>query len=193
MNVTRDELKEKIKRITGSTFIKFVAETEVRMNKTGNPYIGATKIAHVSGQLGKDYSIAVNNQLAREDKEMNFIAQAPKGKLHTDNKHFLTDEKTREKTYLVVYPSKKSDETKAEYPNKFCFEGNEIAEDLLKPFIIKTSAPKSQGIEKPIVYRTYGFENILSMYIKALDVTFDVTEVIVTQEYTTATPETVNA
>jgi hypothetical protein len=193
MITSREELKAQIKRITGSTFIQFVAETPVKMNKTGNPYIGATKVANISGQLGKDYSIAVNNQRAREDKEMDFIAQAPKGKLHTDCKHFLIDEKTGEKTYLVVYPSKKSDETKAEYPDKFYFEGKEISEELLKPFYPPFSANKSQGVAKVIDYKTYGFHNVLSMYIKALDVTFDVTETLVEQERTEANPETVNA
>jgi hypothetical protein len=163
MKVTSKELMERIKTIKGATFVKFVAETEVRMNKTGNPYYGSTKIAVVAGNLGANYETVVNNQLSREDKEINFVAQPPKGKVHTDSKHFLTDEKTGTKTYLVVYPLYKSQERQEQEPTKYYFEGKEIDGELLKPFMVKSYASKSQGTEKPIIYRTYGFEAILSM------------------------------
>lgn len=169
MKTTTEELKEQIKKVVTSTFISFVADTEVKMNKTGNPYLGARKVSHVSGQLGKDYEVAVNNQLAREDKDMDFVAQPPKGKLHTDNRHFLTDEKTRTKTYLVIYPSKKSEETKAKLPNRFYFRGVEISEELLKPFYGAISTPKSQGTDKPIIYRTYELKNIKQMRLLGED------------------------
>ena len=66
--VSREKLAETIKTVTGSTIVKFIAETEVRMNKTGNPYLGATKVATVHGSLGWNYENVVNNQKGREDK-----------------------------------------------------------------------------------------------------------------------------
>ena len=167
--VSRNELAETIKKITGSTIVNFVAETEVRMNKTGNPYLGATKVAHVQGSLGWNYENVVNNQLGREDKELDFVAQPQKGKLHTDNKHFLTDEKTRTKTYLVVFPLPKSEEKREEKPTMYYFNGQVIDVELLKPFMVKSYTPQSQGTDKAIIYRTYEFKNIRSMKIKVLD------------------------
>ena len=167
--VSRNELAETIKKITGSTIVNFVAETEVRMNKTGNPYLGATKVAHVQGSLGWNYENVVNNQLGREDKELDFVAQPQKGKLHTDNKHFLTDEKTRTKTYLVVFPLPKSEVKREEKPTMYYFNGQVIDVELLKPFMVKSYTPQSQGTDKAIIYRTYEFKNIRSMKIKVLD------------------------
>lgn len=167
--VSRNELAEQIKTVTGSTIVKFVAETEVRMNKTGNPYLGATKVATVNGSLGWNYENVVNNQKGREDKALDFVAQPPKGKVHTDNKHFLTDEKTGTKTYLVVFPLPKSEERKEEEPTMYHFNGQVIDVELLKPFMVKSYKPVSQGTDKPIIYRTYGFENIREMRLLGVD------------------------
>ena len=101
--ISREELKEEIKKITGARYTNFMAETEVRMNKTGNPYLGATKVSHVLGNLGCNYENVVNNKQERHGQERDFIAQAPKGKVHTDNKHFLIDIKTGIKTQLSLY------------------------------------------------------------------------------------------
>ena len=167
--VTRNELAETIKTVKGSTIVKFVAETEVRMNKKNNPYLGATKIATVQGSLGWNYENVVNNQLGREEKELDFVAQPPKGKLHTDNKHFLTDEKTGTKSYLVVFPLPKSEERKAEEPTVYHYKGQVIDVELLKPFMVKSYKPQSQGTDTAIIYRTYGFENIQSMRLLGED------------------------
>lgn len=181
--VTRDEMIEAVKSIKGSTFITFVAETEVGLTGgKGNPYQGATKVSHISGQLGKNYTIAVNNQLGREDKEMDFEAQAPKGKIHTDCKHLLKDEKTGTKTYLVIYPQKQSEETRAEHPTKYYFNNQEIDVELLRPTFKPSYSPKSQGTDTAVIYRTYNIDNILSMHIKALDIDMIVIERMTEQE-----------
>ena len=185
--VSRTELAEQIKTITGATFVKFIAETEVRMNKTGNPYLGATKIAHVSGNLGCDYESVVNGELGREGKAIDFVSQPPKGKVHTDNKHFLTDQKTGTKTYLIVYPLKKSQERAEAEPTKYYLNGQEIDGGLLVPFMVKTSVPKSQGTDKPIIYRTYGFDSIHSLTL--LKEEYRVTECLTEQEKTAVEQE----
>ena len=189
--VSRNELKNQIETIKGATFVNFVAETEVRMNKTGNPYLGATKVSHVTGNLGCNYETVVNNQLNREGKETDFVAQPPKGKVHTSNKHFLTDEKTGEKLYLVVYPVAKSEERKEEQPTMYYFNGEVIDVELLKPFMVKSSKPQSQGTEKPIIYRTYGFNNIRSMRILGEDYVVGISLPAVKIAVEEAIPETV--
>lgn len=167
--VTRNELAEKIKTVTGSTIVKMVSHTEVRMNKTANPYLGATKVSTINGSLGWNYENVVNNQLERENKEREFSAQPPKGKLHTDCKHFLIDEKTGTKTYLVIFPLPKSEERKLEEPTRYFFKGKEIDKEVLTPFLVKSYKPQSQGTDKAIIYRTYNFDNIVSMRLLSED------------------------
>jgi len=161
--VTRKEMIEIIKTVRGSTFFKFVAETVVDMRKTGNPFVGATKVSTVAAQLGCDYETKVNNQLGREDKAMEFVVSPSPWQLHTDNKHFLTDKKTQSKLYLVVFPLKKSDERIAAEPTKYFFNGKEIERALLEEFFPKPSVPKNQGVENPVIYRSYGFDSFKSM------------------------------
>lgn len=189
--VTKQELRAEIQKIIGARFTNFMAETEVRMNKTGNPYIGATKIAHVLGNLGCNYENVVNNKQERNGQERDFIAQPPKGKVHTDNKHFLTDTKTGTKTYLVVYPVTKSQERQESQPTKYYFNGQEIEKSLLEPFFVKQSESKTG-----IIYRTYNFDNILSMTLGEKDnkEEYRVVEHLTTQEREVVeTRETINA
>ena len=57
------------------TIINVIANTEVKMNKTNNPYFGrVTKLSIERMQFGYSYQNAVNNRLDKVGEEKDFIA-----------------------------------------------------------------------------------------------------------------------
>ena len=68
--MTRSDLVEKMKGRKGAFFVTIVAETDPRLLKTDNPYVGTTKISRVNGLLNWIYENAVNNQRFRENQPL---------------------------------------------------------------------------------------------------------------------------
>ena len=58
----------------GAHIVTLTTDSEARMNKKGNPYYGARKLAQKNGIINWRYENAVNNQRAREGKEADFEA-----------------------------------------------------------------------------------------------------------------------
>ena len=50
--MTRQELLSALKLHRGCSIVSFDAETIPAMRKTGNPFLGARKLAHVNGMIG---------------------------------------------------------------------------------------------------------------------------------------------
>lgn len=146
----------------GTMGIKLISVTDVRMNKTNNPYYGRVKKVSLLTNvgLGLNYENVVNNRLVREGKENNFVAQAPKGKKWLNYPLTLVSEKDENVKYLRTTMYKNTTkETKYIIDNKIANE-NEIA--IMKQFIPKSSKPKNQGLdeENAVIVRDFKFENI---------------------------------
>ena len=47
--ITKNQLVDRLMNLRGAKFTTIVAETDPRMLKTGNPFVGATKISRVNG------------------------------------------------------------------------------------------------------------------------------------------------
>ncbi len=77
--ITRKELEKKLMAITGATPATIVAETEPKMNKTGNPYFGqVTKLTTANVFINFNYENSVNRARAKEGNEEKFEAHARK-------------------------------------------------------------------------------------------------------------------
>lgn len=174
-NVTKTQLVNEIRKVITSTAISIDVETEVRMRKTDNPYFGATKRNRVAGLIGFDYENSVNNQLGREEKTMDFVAQEHKWAKPTDSRNLLTNEAST-KLYLRLKVQS------ASHP-VYSFNGREISKDLLVPFIPITKKPNTQAnLDKEIIVRTYDMDNIKS--VRMLGDEFVVTHTITEAETT---------
>ena len=68
--LSKSELVDHLMGLRGAKFTTIVAETDPRMRKTGNPYVGATKISRVNGVVNWIYQNAVNNQRCRENQPL---------------------------------------------------------------------------------------------------------------------------
>lgn len=158
--VTQNQLQEVIESVKTNTFVSIHVETEVDMNKTNNPYYGATKENVVAGQIGFDYETNVNNQLGREDKQLNFKAQIHKWAIPMENGcKNLVQNKDRSKTYLRMKVISAGEPT-------YKFEGQEVSKEEIAPYLKPHSKPKTQeGLDKEIVVRMYNLINILGMKI----------------------------
>lgn len=157
--VTLPELQKIIESVKTSTFISVHVETEVDMNKTDNPFYGATKENRVAGQIGFDYENAVNNQLGREDKPLEFTAQSHKWAIPMENGcKNLVQNKDRSKTYLRIKVTSSAEPT-------YKFNGQEIPKETIQPYLKPHKKPNTQENDKEIIVRMYCLTNILGMKI----------------------------
>ena len=158
--VSQEEMRQVIESVKGTSAVSIYAETVVDMNKTGNPYFGAVKRNWIAGLIGFDYGNSVNNQLGREDKELDFTPQAHKWAIMPENGcRSLRQNKDRSKTYLWL--KVQSAETPTYYLN-----GHEISKDEIAPYLKAHVKPHTQdGLNKEIVPRTYDLANILVINI----------------------------
>lgn len=166
-NVTKTELVRLFQSIKGNTAISMVAETEADMNKKNNPYYGTRKTNTIAGLIGFDYENSVNNQLGREDKDMDFVARKPVWAVGTDCRHIVTNKDGSE---LYVYIKVQSAGTPS-----FSFNGQPVDAEVVKPYIKEHKKPMTQdGLEKEIVVRMFKVSNILS--VKMLGEEYRVTD-----------------
>lgn len=146
-NVTVNELEATLSTIQSCQNISIVTETIPEMNKKGNRLYGKiTKVSKYTGKIGFFYPNVVNNQLGREDKEMNFKAQkrvwgVRDGVLvrHKDN------------VYLEIKVDKVLE-------TKYFYKGKEVGEarlETIKGWLKERTTPKTQdALETKIIITT---------------------------------------
>ena len=156
-------LKSMIKGTFGTTLI---AVTEPRMNKRGNPYYGriqkATYLVNVA--LGYSYENTVNNRLAREGKEADFISQAPFGRVWVEGMENLLLQSTKnEHQYYLRTTMRPNTTAKVVY----LIDGRRATEQEVEEILryIPQSRPTNQGLEEgnEVIVRDYKLENILAI------------------------------
>lgn len=146
------EFKALAASVPGAAKVKLITLTVPAMNKTDNPFFGRLlKLSHVSGTIGSSYENTVNNQLGREEKPLDFDAQARAYGEH--NGKALIEHKG--KSYLAI---------SVEHTGKpifFC-DGKQIEKSAVESYLKKSAPPKTQeNLDKKVIYRNYTLENIL--------------------------------
>jgi hypothetical protein len=164
--VGRSVLLAVYRRVVGATAISADIKSEPKMNKRGNPFfgIGVTKSVTLSGIIGGQYSNAVNNQLGREDKGLDFVAQVPTWFRYVEGSNIIGRNKNDirgDETDALYFAMKVQTSTKPVYRYA---DGRIIATDEIKPFLQKSSAPKTQAdLEKKVIWRTPKFASVQSI------------------------------
>ena len=177
--VTQAEVVEVIKSVKTSTMVTIEAETEPIKVKS-NPYYGAKKRNTTNGQIGFYYKNAVNNQLGKEDKAMDFVPQMAKWQKPTDSRNLVTNADGT-KLYLYIRCLSSGEPT-------FSFKGEEISKDLIAPFLPEHKTPHTQeNLDKEVVVRTFALDNILN--IKMLGDEYCIVENLTDTERTRVTQE----
>lgn len=156
--ITAEEFVKLVNERDSAEFISMDVQTEPKMRKTGNPYLGCTKSSTISGILGFDYETSVNNQLAREDKEQIFEVKSRPWGVRID-RHWVTH---KDNLYLSVKVEGASEPI-------YLKDGSKISDEDIKPFIYERSEPKSQtevGVEKAVKYMDINVNNIQLVRIR---------------------------
>jgi len=168
--VTKSALLETLESVNSCQAVSINTLTDVKMNKIGNPFYGrVTKASTVNGLIGFSYGNAVNNQLGREDKELDF-------KPH-ERKWGVRD------GVLIRHKGKNYVELKVQSVSStvYFLDGEEIELAELGDWVKKRKAPKSQeGIEKKIILADYNLDGIVSM--RLMGEAYEIVEQVAEQE-----------
>lgn len=164
VKVSVPEIIEVLKQVEKSTFINVTMETEVRMNKTNNPFFGQVrKLSNCNYLIGNDYETRVNSNEEKEGLEGDFVSLKPSGKSHV-SKCVLVDDKTGTTHYLMV---ERFDEVKP----KVTYIQNgigEILKEQFENFLVKTSDTSRQDQERKVMVITPKIENIREMSLNGV-------------------------
>lgn len=149
------ELVEILKTVEKSTFINLTTETEVRMNKTGNPYFGRIKKQSTCNYLiGNDYETRVQSNEQKEGLVGDFESQKPSGKTHV-SKCVLVSDKDPNIFYVMV---ERFDEIQPK--NEFFMDGNQVDKMIFNDYLVKVSENKKQDQERKVMVITPLISNI---------------------------------
>jgi hypothetical protein len=152
--ITSSELVEILKKQKIGTFAFLKIETVLKMNKKNNLYFD--KIKKKSSQnvlLGANYQNRVNNNLLKEEKESNFIAESCKVGQHI-SECVLYNENTQ--LFYLQYEFFKEIQPRVEY----FFNGNIIEKEKFSEFLPQKSVANQNGLVKKVNSITVKVQNI---------------------------------
>jgi len=151
-------------------FVTISTDTEPKMRKTGNPYLGVRKIAKRNGLLNVNYTDSVSRKIAAKvnlpEEQVNYVPK-PTWYMHeNDDKGrpiaLCRHQKDDSKYYLQYFPIRNLG-TEYVMPN-----GDIVPEENLKPFL-----QESGGSDiKPMVI-TIGMDSIVEMKARGVNVETD--------------------
>ena len=154
--ITRPQMVGLFMGVTKPEMINLITETNVKTNKTGNPYYKQlVKKSKCNYLLCSDYTTRVNNNRVKEGKETDFVSEKSSGKFHI-SPCVLMDEKTQTKHYLMV---ERFVEVKPKV--QYFFNEEPIEFDMFKQFLSPISENKSQGLDRKVIVNTPLFDSIV--------------------------------
>lgn len=152
VKVTRDQLVKALMAINGPTPATFLAETNVDMRKTDNPYHGeVTKLQKSNVFINYNYENSVNKALTKEGKEAKFEAQPRKWGERVPGTPLVLH-----KGAYYLSARFLNNEPKVEYLHK----GEAIDVAQIEQFIPEKKSSGSQGLENEITVRDFKIESI---------------------------------
>jgi hypothetical protein len=152
--ITSSELVEILMKVQKGTFANILTETNVRMNKKNNPYFGLiTKVSSQNILLGSNYENRVNNNLLKESKENDFIAQSSKVGNHISSCVLFN-----ENTQLYYLQAEYFGEIKPQI--EYYYNGNIIEKQLFAEFLPQKSVPNQNGLDNKVNIFSPKIENI---------------------------------
>ena len=200
VEITTEELQEELEGVRTSTGVSIDYEGEFKMNKTRevppkktdkiqltksgkvkmdkeiNPYYGEIiKASTMNGQIGFIYGNSVNNQLGREDKELNFVPKPRKWGQRQGVLVYYTNKANVAKVYVEL---KLTSEKNKVYRYK---DGTPIDYELLSPFVTERAASKTQkDLGTEVIVNDIDLDNIKAMRMNKKEYVIDNT--IMTRE-----------
>jgi len=148
----------------GATILSFTARTDARLKKTGCPYKGVQKVAKVNALVNFHYDEGVLRRLAKEGRSADEFRQG--SSWHTPilrGDGSLTpfcQHKTAGGLYLRVMALKTLEES---YETE---DGQVLTRADVEPWLSKECHYENQGLDAPLVFKTYAVANILTITVE---------------------------
>jgi hypothetical protein len=162
--INQNELLQLCMGINKSTFIHLLYECPLKLNKTGNPYVGTTKVVSGNFLTGNDYEKRVITNGEKEGIESTFVAEKPKGKTHIA-KCVLQMDNDNSVKYLMYEYFKDTNVKVVEYR----FNGGTIEKQLFEAYMTKVvESNNKQPQEKKVFPRTITLSNIKEMTLNGV-------------------------
>ena len=161
--VTENELVTLLLSVETSTFINLVTCTDVRMNKTGNPFFGRVKkISSRNYLIGNDYENRVRKNEDNEGFTPDFEAEKASGKTHV-SKCVLKSDKDENVKYLMV-------ELFDEIPPvvEYIYDGNPIEKSLFEAYMTKVYESQKQEQERKVIVITPKISSIRALTMNGI-------------------------
>jgi hypothetical protein len=140
----------------GCEAVTFIAETDPKLRKTGNPLGEVRKIAKVNGMINWVYSNAVNRQREREGVAGVFASFPRKWGERLEGTPLIA----KDEFYYL--------ELKVQRSIEYAYvdaDGRELDPELVAPFLPKRSRGR-QGVEREVILRDYKLNNIKQIRIR---------------------------
>lgn len=160
--MTKADLVSTLLTRKGAFFATIVAETDPRMRKTGNPYVGAMKLSRVNGLFNWIYGNAVNRQRVRENQpvdaagEVEYFEPAPR--------KWGTRLRRADGTVtpLVEHKGQHYIEVKVERSLGYEYrkDGTVIDPKAVEAFLPERKEGARQEVDNPVILRDYAIESI---------------------------------
>lgn len=161
----KNQLKEFLQGIKGSTIATILVETSPNMVKTGNPYWGRVKKrSRVNGIIGFSYESCVNNQRVREANPQTIEEVSNVEKFFAQLRSWG---KRIQGTPLVEHKGKYYLEMKVErvLDSGYYIGDNLIDKALVEQYLVKKKESEIQKVVKPVILRDYSLESIKSIIV----------------------------
>jgi hypothetical protein len=154
LTINENEMLTILMNVNKSTFINVVSSTNVRMNKTNNPYFDKVKKITKSNYLiGNDYETRVQSNEGKEGLEKNFESVENSVGEHV-SKCVLFNQKLN--TYYLQYELFKESNPTTE----FIFDGNSIEKQLFESYMVKKSNTSRQTQERKVFFQSFKLSSI---------------------------------
>lgn len=161
-NISKTELIEMLKNWNfGAQPVSLQYVTEPKLTAEGKAKFGdVVKIANVGGMVGYVYENSVNNQLEREGKEREFMAQ-PLWKGAGKRISTALSTHVAKGTFYLTYKAQQTFRAL-----HFDSQLNFIPSNVIKPYFPASNPAKYQGTETAIYHREISIDNVKRLKFK---------------------------
>jgi hypothetical protein len=145
-----------LKTVSGAKIVSLVVETVPDMiTPKANPLFGRlVKRSYINGMIGFRYENSVNNQLAREGVEADFVSHPRKWGNRIEGTPLVEHKGTH---YLEVKIEKV-------YDTKYILDGKEVSKDVVAQHLRPAKEGSGrQGTEKAVILRDYKLDSITAL------------------------------
>ena len=152
--ITKDELLTLLLSVDKPKFTQLLTETNVRMNKTNNPYYDQIKkVTRGKFLIGGDYEMRVINESKKSGLDTSFESLENKTGRHLSKCVLFNEEKNQHYLMCEYF-------TEVPLKTEHYFEGNQIEKTLFENWLVKKSESSRQPQDRKVNVVSYKLENI---------------------------------